>query len=565
MNPDTFFDKFDQLTDVPDAVAKVRELILWSAFSGGFVSEVRNQRLPDELLIEGAPELPAIPSSWAWASGREVYKVIRGVTYAKNDASDVPSKTSCPLLRANNINGALNFDDLVYIPRTIIKEEQFILRGDIVIAMSSGSKKLVGKAAQVLEDFDGAFGAFCGVIRNTSETSDDFLARYFKSPQYTSWVTSAGRGIGINNLARSDLDSLPIPLPPLAEQKRIVAKVDELMALCDKLEIQLQARETKHAALARAALARFAEEPTPANLELLFHQSFAVEPAELRKAILSLAVRGKLVPQDKWDEPAEKLVLRIKNQRDRMLGTKGFRKTKHHRQFSSDETPYDIPDSWAWTMLEEITEIGTGSTPSRTESTFWIKGSVPWVNSGATSNSLIMKASEFVTEKAVKAHRLRNYPTGTLLIALYGQGKTRGQVAVLGIAATINQACAAVCSLDGFPSMQGYLRLLLEKQYDEVRSFSAGGAQPNLNVQKIKEIFVPLPPLTEQDRIVAKVDQLMGLVDRYESQLDESRELGEKLLGAMVAEFTTEALNANPTCYLESRREAHSSRYRSAF
>ena len=100
------------------------------------------------------------------------------------------------------------------------------------------------------------------------------------------------------------LESLPVPLPPLAEQKRIVAKVDELMALCDRLEAQQQERETRHAALARASLARFADAPTPANLHFLFHTSYTIPPADLRKSILTLAVQGKLVPQDPNDEPA---------------------------------------------------------------------------------------------------------------------------------------------------------------------------------------------------------------------------------------------------------------------
>jgi type I restriction enzyme S subunit len=123
-------------------------------------------------------------------------------------------------------------------------------------------------------------------------------------------------------------------------------------------------------------------------------------------------------------------------------------------------------------------------------------------------------------------------------VALYGQGKTRGQVAVLEISATINQACAAICPIDGLPSIQSYLRLLLEKQYDEVRMLAAGGAQPNLNVQKIKELLVPLPPLAEQRRIVAKVDQLMALVDQWESQLAATRTTADHLLSALVSELT---------------------------
>ena len=115
-------------------------------------------------------------------------------------------------------------------------------------------------------------------------------------------------GFALDDKANS---STSLPLPPLAEQKRIVAKVDELMALCDRLEAQQQERETRHAALARASLARFADAPIPANLTFLFHPSYTIPPADLRKSILTLAVQGKLVPQDPADEPAAALLERI--------------------------------------------------------------------------------------------------------------------------------------------------------------------------------------------------------------------------------------------------------------
>ena len=298
MTLETFFEKLDELADTPEGVKSMRELVMWSAFSGAFSAEERDQPMPEEWAVEGAPTLPAIPASWKWQRGSEVFDVIRGVSYKKNDASDSPVEGSFPVLRANNIGNGINFDGLVHVPRDNIRDEQFVRRGDILIAMSSGSKKLVGKAAPIVTDFKGAFGAFCGIIRNKSRIPDEVLARYFQSPQYTSWVTAAGRGIGINNLGRGDLDSLPVPTPPLAEQKRIVAKVDELMALCDRLALQQQERETRHAALARASLARFADAPTPANLPFLFHPSYAIPPADLRKSILTLAVQGKLVPFD---------------------------------------------------------------------------------------------------------------------------------------------------------------------------------------------------------------------------------------------------------------------------
>ena len=231
----------------------------------------------------------------------------------------------------------------------------------------------------------------------------------------------------------------------------------------------------------------------------------------------------------------------VTTQRAKLQASGSLRKTKPCRQLKLEEVPYSVPKTWAWTMLGEITDIGTGSTPSRTEASFWVDGTIPWITSGSTSRSPISKGDELVTEAAVKAHRLRIYAPGTLLVALYGQGKTRGQVADLKIAATINQACAAICALEDIPPMQNYLKLLLRKQYDEMRSQAAGGAQPNLNVQKIKELLVPIPPLAEQRRIVAKVDQLMALVDQLETQLTTSRANAKNLLEALVAELTNQS------------------------
>ncbi len=330
---------------------------------------------------------------------------------------------------------------------------------------------------------------------------------------------------------------LSLPIPPAPEQRRIVAKVDELMALCDRLEAHQQERETRQAELARASLARFADAPTPANLNFLFHKSYDVGPADLRKSILSLAVQGKLAPQDPQDEPASQLLDHISEQRARLLSIGSLKSAKASRVFTADEAPHLIPDSWAWAMLGEITDIGTGSTPSRSQPAFWTNGTIPWVTSGSTSQSPIRDGDEFVTPEAVRAHRLRIYPVGTLLIALYGQGKIRGQVAALEVPAAINQACAAVCPLDGIPPMQDYLMLVLVKQYEEMRLQSAGGAQPNLNVHKIKEVFIPLPPLAEQRRIVAKVGELMTLVDQLDTHISVSRQVGVKLLEAVVAEL----------------------------
>ncbi|MDX9975227.1 MAG: restriction endonuclease subunit S [FCB group bacterium] len=532
MKLETFFEKFDLIADAPNAVSRLREIVLWSAFAGKFSGEQQELNLPAEFEVEGRPILPPVPSSWQWKRGKDIFYVIRGVSYKKNDASDTAASDKIPLLRANNIGNGINFDELIYVPKNLVRDDQIVRPGDILIAMSSGSKKLVGKAAALTTDFYGSFGAFCGLIRNKSDIFNPYLALYFLSPQYTSWVVSAGRGIGINNLGKGDLENLPVPVPPLAEQKRVVAKVDELMALCDRLEAQQQERKTRHAALVRASLARFTEAPPPANLQFLFHPSYEVSPADLRKTILTLAVQGKLVPQDPNDEPVEELLCAISAEQERLVKARQIRRVDTV-PLNEDDAPFAIPPNWVWTRLGKIGDWGSGSTPPRGNHALY-GGNIPWLKSGELNdNQSLASAEETVTELALKTCSFRLNKPGDVLLAMYGA--TIGKAAILSAAAVTNQA---VCGCTLFPGvLNTYLFHYLVSQREAFHASSEGGAQPNISKVKIINHPFPLPPLAEQRRIVAKVEQLMALVDELEQQLAASRATAEKLLTALVAEL----------------------------
>jgi len=208
----------------------------------------------------------------------------------------------------------------------LVSDDQCLRKGDYLVCLASGSKKLVGKAAPFTSDVACSFGAFCGVIRPVTEI--DFLAIYLSSPLYRDTVSAASAGIGINNLKGTSLLGLDIPLPPLAEQSRIVTRVEELMQLCDALEASGQLEAQQHAQLVGTLLGTLTQSETPEALadnwqriathfDVLLDRPEAVDALE--QTILQLAVRGLLVPQDPTDEPASVLLQKIRTEKDHLI------------------------------------------------------------------------------------------------------------------------------------------------------------------------------------------------------------------------------------------------------
>ena len=179
------------------------------------------------------------------AAVRDISEQIRGVTYVKSDASAVPRSDYSPILRANNIGEhGLLLEDLIFVPNTKISPKQRIIPNDIVVAASSGSISVVGKTAQARIGFDGAFGAFCKVLRPGPNVDPHYFGHYFKTPSYRHVVSKLASGANINNLKKEHLGNLQILLPPLAEQKRIAGILDAANALRAKRREALGQLET---------------------------------------------------------------------------------------------------------------------------------------------------------------------------------------------------------------------------------------------------------------------------------------------------------------------------------
>jgi len=312
------------------------------------------------------------------------------------------------------------------------------------------------------------------VFRRSSEiVLPDYVLLYIKSRGFISRGEAVMTGTaGQKRVPRGYFSGAPFPLPPPAEQKRIVAKVDELMALCDRLEAQQQERETRHAALARASLARFAEAPTPANLEFLFHNAFAISPPDLRKSILTLAVQGLLIADG------------------------------------------EKPTGWQTKPLKDLTtKIGSGSTPSGGKASYQTSG-VPLIRSmNVHFEGFVRDGLAFLNDEQAEKLKSVTVQANDVLLNITGASIGRVTTAPSDMdGARVNQhVCIVRPAREILPAFLAmYLGSPIVQSFiDEIQ---VGATREALTKARIERFEIPLPPLDEQRRIVAKVDELMALV-----------------------------------------------------
>ena len=352
---------------------------------------------------------------------------IRGVSYSKTDASDIRLEGYLPILRAGNITeSGLTFDDLVFVPSGKISNIQKIKKNDILIAASSGSLSVVGKAARALDDFNGGFGAFCKVLRPNAKVDPAYFANYFFTSEYRRKISSVAAGANINNLRNSDIDDLEIPLPPFAEQKRLAAILDKADAIRRKRQ-----------------------------------QAIELADKFLRSVFLD------------------------------MFGD-----------------PVTNPKGWNVSNIGALCSVLTGSTPSRQENSYF-SGSIPWVKTTEVDGYIIKETEEYITEEGIRNSNCKLNPIGSIVLAMYGQGKTRGKVGILGIEAATNQACAVI-----HPSTNinmGYLYNYLKLSYETLRALGQGAGQPNLNLSIVKNFSVLMPPIELQREFAKRVEKVEAL------------------------------------------------------
>jgi len=257
---------------------------------------------------------------------------------------------------------------------------------------------------------------------------------------------------------------------------------------------------------------------------------------KLRELILELAVRGKLVPQDPNDEPAAVLLKKIAAEKARLVKEGKIKKQAPLPEIGEDEKPFDQPEGWEWVRLHDLGEWGAGATPLRGRREYY-GGHIPWFKSGELIGDYISSSEEYVTDLALKETSLRYNKIGDVLIAMYGA--TIGKTSILEVPATTNQAVCACTPCGGIYNV--FLLTALKAYKSRFIKMGAGGAQPNISREKIIATVFVLPPLAEQHRIVAKVDELMALCDQLERQQTDSSAAHQTLVETLLATLTNAA------------------------
>jgi type I restriction enzyme, S subunit len=561
MKLETFFEKFDQLADAPDSVAKMRELVLRLAMSAKLVEQDSNEldgpkvfnaiqqaraKHPNSKKIsfvastdwETAGDDCELPNSWHRCAIGDVCDLKTGAT---------PSTTE-PRNFGGNARWLLSGD--------INQGEIFECEGRITeLGIANSNCKLIPKDSVLIAlNGQGKTRATVALLRVEAALNQSLVAmipysRKHLIPEFLFWnlrsryrairdITGHEQRRGLNMKL---VGMLSLPLPPVEEQKRIVARVEVLMALCDRLEAQQKEREAQHAALTCAAIARFTEAPTSANLSFLFHRSYSIAPTDIRKTILDLAVRGKLVTQDPRDESAEILFGRIQDERDRYAELHGIRVNESKRKEKA-VFPFKIPVPWEWTSLSSLFNVVTDGDhlpPPKADSgiAFLTIGNI-------TTGHLDFSSTRFVPDQYYRAlAEFRRPVIGDILYTVVGA--TYGRPALVD---TTQPFCIQrhIAILRPAPSMDvGFLLLLLKSPlvYGQATASTTGTAQPTVPLGALRSFRVPLPPISEQRRIAAKASQLMTLADQLELQLVGSVATARKLLEAVVNEMLHPSIN----------------------
>ncbi len=551
MNSEAFLQHFGHAANAPGGIGRLREMVLHLAFSGKLSVAMPSDEDTDEMLesleaqqskFDGkrkknidATVTPfhEIPEHWRWVPlakigydhGQKIPK--RNFTYI--DVSSIDNKRGL-------ISSAVQTVTPERAPsraRKIVKEDTVIystvrpyLLNIAVIDKAFEPEPIASTAFAIIHPFDGVISRY--------------IYYYLRSPTFIRYVESAQSGIAYPAINDKKFFSGLFPLAPLAEQNRIVAKVNALMALCDGLEEKQQERAELRPRLAKAAHERFIETPTLESLKTCFADHGHTSPEELRRTILSLAVRGKLIEQDGRDESVEELLVRVSHEKT-IASVRGLIKpTKKLPRVPPEDHADQVPKSWTFERLGNLTlRIGSGSTPRGGKNAYVAEG-IPFLRSQNIWNQGIQLEDAVFIPASIHA-KMSNTVVRPGDILLNITGASLGRCASVPHdfpEANVSQHVSIVRPV--VPELRDFIHLfLISPQGQElIWTRQVGMAREGLS-KKVLELFeVPIPPLAEQRRIIAKVHQLMALVESLEVRQTNRSRLAECFAKAAVTALT---------------------------
>ncbi|MDY0162174.1 restriction endonuclease subunit S [Desulfobotulus sp.] len=546
---------FDTAFAAPDGIAKLRELILTLAMQGHLVEQDPNDPPASELLKEIEAEkqrlvkagkikqpkpLPPIkpedvpydlPKGWGWVRLGEIGQTQTGTTPKSGDNSSYG--TDIPFIKPADIRA----DSVDYSNEglSISGVEKY---GRLAPAGSSLMVCIgtIGKTNIINRDC--SFNQQINAVTPYKPLFPSCIQQFIRSSffQAECWKQSSSTTIAILN--KGKWESIPVALPPLPEQHRIVARIDQLMACCDALEKLRKEREEKRLAVHAAAIKQLLDAPDGSAWDFIqkhFGELYTVKEnvAELRKAILQLAIMGRLVPQDPNDQPASELLKEIEAEKQRLVKAGKIKKPKLLPPIKPEEVPYELPQGWEWVRLGEIVSLlgdGIHGTPTYDET-----GEYFFINGNNLSDGVI-EIKENTKRVSITEYekRKKELTDRTVLVSING---TIGNVAFYGGEPVMLGKSA--CYLNLFTQIEKhYIKKLINSSYFLEYAFKSatGSTIKNVSLKAMREFCIPLPPLPEQHRIVARIDQLMALCDILDQQIDAATGKQTELLNAVMAQ-----------------------------
>lgn len=551
-------------------VQKLRELILDLAIRGKLVAQNPNGEPASELLkkistekeklvkegkIKKAKPLPildetpfTIPSNWVWGYLQDLSSYIqRGKSPKYTEKSNrIVVSQKCVRWQGLDLSPARFIE-----PESLDKYEEIrFLQQDDILWNSTGTGT-IGRAClfEINENFEKVVAdSHVTVVRLLNDIAK-FIYLVIRSPYIQKDLEDSASGTTNQiELNTSTVQQTKIPLPPLEEQQRIVVKVDELMQLCDQLEQQQTLSSDAHATLVDTLLKALTESSDAdefqsnwqrivANFDVLFTTEYSIE--QLKQTILQLAVMGKLVKQDPSDEPASELLKKIADEKVKLVKEGKIKKSKPLPEITEDEKPFELPSGWEWEKLGNISLINSGNAFSSQDFTEedGLHRVIKITNIGVGE---FIESSDYLNIELNKKIEAFQVFQDDLLLAL-----TRPYISTgLKICkcpqsydkSLLNQRVSMIRPFE--IDMNEYIYLFMRSDFVlnlYKKRFSDSGLQPNLKMEDVTNLVIPLPPLIEQKYIIEKVSQLFSIIEQLQVLQSKLQKTKLHLADALVA------------------------------